>query len=223
MPARIVDTAVRAFGRIDVVVNNAGAGAYGFLLEQSDAALAAPWELHVAAPLRLSRAALPHLQATRGQLVFVGSGVARVPLAQHGAYAAAKAAIRAAAIQLRRELRSRGVGVTYVDPGVVATEFHSRLGVSRPPGLIADADRVARAILGGIARRRAVINAVPWQTAFAALGEWSGTLADPVVVGRFTARRITEPIDGHHPEPSALSSSKARGVEGRSAAEQCDF
>lgn len=192
MPARVVESAVRAFGRIDVVVNNAGAGAFGFLLEQSDAALAASWELHVGAPLRLSRAALSYLQTTRGQLVFVGSGVARVPLAQQGAYAAAKAAIRAAAIQLRRELRSRGVGVTYVDPGVVATEFHSRLGVSRPPGRIAEADRVARAMLRGIARRRAVINAVPWQTAFATLGEWSGTLADPVVVGRFTTPRITE-------------------------------
>ncbi|HEX3672454.1 MAG TPA: SDR family NAD(P)-dependent oxidoreductase [Candidatus Cybelea sp.] len=195
MPARVVESTVRAFGRIDVVVNNAGAGAYGFLLEQSDATLAASWELHVAAPLRLSRAALSYLQTTRGQLVFVGSGVARVPLAQQGAYAAAKAAIRAAAIQLRRELRSRGVGVTYVDPGVVATEFHSRLGVSRPPGRIAEADRVARAILRGIARRRAVINAVPWQTAFATLGEWSGTLADPVVIGRFTTPRIAEPSD----------------------------
>ncbi len=193
MPARIVEAAIRSFGRIDVVVNNAGGGAYGFLLEQSDAALTASWELHVGAPLRLSRAALTHLEATLGQLVFVGSGVARVPLPQQGGYAAAKAAIRAAAIQLRRELRPRGVGVTYVDPGVVATEFHSRLGIAAPPGAPASAQRVARAILRGIARRRAVVNAVAWQTAFTALGEWSGTLADPVVVGRFTTHRIAEP------------------------------
>jgi len=192
MPARIVDAAVRAFGRIDVVVNNAGSGAYGFLLEQSDAELAAAWQLHVAAPLRLARAALASLETTRGRLVFVGSGVARVPLAQQGGYAPAKAAIRAAAIQLRRELRPRGIAVTYVDPGVVATEFHSRLGVAHPPRWAADAERVARAILRGIARRRAVVNAVPWQTAFAALGEFSGTLADPVV-RRFTLHRLAEP------------------------------
>lgn len=193
IPARIVDAALRAFGRIDVVVNNAGGGARGFLLEQSDADLAAAWQVHVAAPLRLARAALAHLETTRGQLVFVGSGVARVPLAQQGGYAPAKAAIRAAAIQLRRELRPRGIGVTYVDPGVVTTEFHSRLGVARPPRWAADAERVARAILRGIARRRAVVNAVPWQTAFAALGEFSGTLADPIVVRRFTAQRMEEP------------------------------
>ncbi len=179
IPARIVEAAARAYGRIDVVVNNAGGGAYGFLLEQSEAALAAAWQVHVAAPLRLARAALSHLEATHGRLVFVGSGVARVPLSQQGGYAPAKAAIRAAATQLRRELRPRGIGVTYVDPGVVATEFHSRLGVARPPGWAADPERVARAILRGIARRRAVVNAVPWQTAFAALGEFSGTLADP--------------------------------------------
>lgn len=218
LPPRIVDAAVRAFGRIDVVVNNAGAGARGFLLEQSDAALAAAWELHVTAPLRLSRAALSHLQSTRGQLVFVGSGVARVPLAQQGAYAAAKAAIRAVAIQLRRELRSQGVGVTYVDPGVVATEFHSRLGVSRPPGILARADRVARAILRGVARRRAVINAVPWQTAVAALGEWSGTLADPVVVGRFTTPRIVGPAGDVIPTEAPPSLPKGSGVEARLSA-----
>ncbi len=213
MPARLVDGAVRAFGRVDVVVNNAGGGGYGFLLEQSDAALAASWEVHVAAPLRLARAALAHLEATRGQLIFVGSGVARVPLAQQGGYALAKAAIRAAAIQLRRELRPRAVGVTYVDPGVVATEFHERLGVARPPG-VATAEHVARAILRGVTRRRAVVNAVPWQTAFAALGEWSGTLADPVVVGRFTARRIAEPADRCHPERSVPNSSKGAQSKG---------
>ena len=78
-----------------------------------------------------SRAALPALEATHGQLVFLGSGAARVPLPQYGAYAAAKAAVRASAIQLRRELRGRGIAVTYVDPGLVDTEFHSSIGIVR--------------------------------------------------------------------------------------------
>ena len=129
MSARIVEAALRAFERIDAVVNNAGVGAYGLLLDQSDAQLEAQWQLHVMAPLRLARAAATQLEATRGQLVFIGSGVARVPLPRYGAYSIAKAAVRAAAIQLRRELRPRRIGVTYVDPGVVATEFHSRIGI----------------------------------------------------------------------------------------------
>ncbi|MBV8198077.1 MAG: SDR family NAD(P)-dependent oxidoreductase, partial [Candidatus Eremiobacteraeota bacterium] len=162
---RIVDTALRAFGRIDVVVNNAGAGAHGALLEQSDAQLDAQWQLNVVAPLRLARAALASLGSVRGVLVFVGSGSARIPLPQWGAYASAKAALRAAAIQLRRELRPRGIAVIYVDPGLVATEFHSAIGIHRPLGLRPNTpDRIARAILLGIARRRAVVNATPLQS-----------------------------------------------------------
>lgn len=205
MPARIVDAALKAFERIDVVVNNAGGAAYGPLLEQSDAAIEAQWQLNVAAPLRIARAALAHVEKTRGQLIFIGSSVARAPLPGYGAYAPAKAAVRAAAIQLRRELRGRGVAVTYVDPGVVASEFHSRIGINRTFEMAASPEHVARAILRGIARRSAVVNAVPWQTAFSAFGEWSGTLADPLIVSRFTARRLPQAEESaspmSHPEP----------------------
>jgi short-subunit dehydrogenase len=190
VPAELVATAHDAFGRIDVVVNNAGRGAFGTLLEQTDADIELQWQLNVTAPLRLARAALPHLEATGGQLVFLGSGAARVPLPNFGAYAPAKAAIRAAAIQLRRELRARKVAVTYVDPGLVATEFHSASGVLRAkeisPG---SSDGVARAILRGIERRAAVVNGVPWHAVGTTLGEWFGTLGDSLVISRFSARR----------------------------------
>jgi short-subunit dehydrogenase len=191
MAARIVSAALQAFGRIDVVVNNAGTGAYGLLLEQDDAALDAQWQLHVGAPLRLARAALAELEARHGQLIFVGSGVARVPLPNWGPYSLAKAAIRAAAIQLRRELRTRGVAVTYVDPGVVATEFHGAIGIERTV-MPAPPERVAHKILNAMTRRPAVVNAVPWQTVFSALAEWSGTLADPIVA-RFGGVRTAQP------------------------------
>jgi short-subunit dehydrogenase len=195
MPVRIVDAALQAFGRVDVIVNNAGAGAYGALLEQSDAAIEAQWQLHVAAPLRIARAALAQLELREGQLVFLGSGIARVPLPQYGAYALAKAAIRAAATQLRRELRPRGIAVTYVDPGLVATEFHRAIGIARPnKRAAATPERIARAILRGIARRRPVVSAVGWQTAATVVGESFGSIADRAIVAAFTPRRLaTEP------------------------------
>jgi short-subunit dehydrogenase len=223
MPARIVEAALRAFERIDAVVNNAGVGAYGLLLDQSDAQLEAQWQLHVMAPLRLARAAAAQLEATRGQLVFIGSGVARVPLPRYGAYSIAKAAVRAAAIQLRRELRPRGIGVTYVDPGVVATEFHSRIGIE-PTTFAASSERVAQRILRGIQRRAAVVNGVPWQTAFTTFGEWSGTLADPLVAKHFSARSVLAPnaerndTDRVTPSPSTPartgSTTQSRRAEG---------
>jgi len=223
LPARIVDTTLSSFGRIDAVVNNAGSGALGALLDQTDAAIEAQWRLHVAAPLKLSRAALPHLEAARGQLVFLGSGIARVPLLNYGAYALAKAAIRAAATQLRRELRGRGVAVTYVDPGLVATEFHKAMGIERASDVpAASPERVARAILRGIARRSAVVNAVPLHTAAAALGEWSGTLADPFIISRLTPRKAAAPAQPPPvtPTPVTLSPStslRTGSVEGRQA------
>jgi short-subunit dehydrogenase len=191
-PARIVAAAIGAFGRVDVLVNNAGAGSYGELLAQSDAAIDAQWQLHVAAPLRIARAALPQLERSHGQLVFVGSGLARVPLPVYGAYAPVKAAIRAAAIQLRRELRPRGVAVTYVDPGLVATEFHTAMGTRRSSRIKAvSPQRVARAILRGIERRAATVNAVPWQTAGTVAGELLATLADPAIA-RMAPERVAE-------------------------------
>ncbi len=212
-PERIVATAMQAFGRLDVVANNAGGGAYGPLLEQSDAAIEAQWQLNVGAPLRVARAALPQLEITRGQLVFLGSGIARVPLPNYGAYALAKAAIRAASGQLRRELKSRGIAVTYVDPGLVATEFHLAMGIERANDVPAAApERVANAILRGIAHRSAVVNAVPWQTAGAIAGEWAATLADPYVISRLTPK----PRD---PDPAEtrviLSAARSAAVEGR--------
>jgi short-subunit dehydrogenase len=182
-PRRIVDAAMQAFGRLDVVVNNAGAGALGNLLEIDDAAIDAQWQLHVGAPLRIARVALPHLRETHGQLVFVGSGLARVPIPNYGAYAAAKAAIRAVATQLRRELKRDGIAVTYVDPGLVATEFHTAMGTERTNDIpAADPAKVAQAIIRGIARRSATVSGVPWQTLGTVIGEWSSTLADTALI-----------------------------------------
>ena len=216
---RIVEAAVRAFGRIDALVNNAGGGAHGELLAQTDTAIEAQWQLHVAAPLRLARAALPHLECARGSMVFIGSGVARVPLPAFGAYAPMKAAIRAAAIQLRRELKSRGIAVTYVDPGVVATEFHARAGVARPRGIPpVSPERVARAILRGIRKRAAVVNAVAWQSAGTIAGEWLGTLTDPIV-----ARLRMAPVTPEEPDAPVVAVAPTAAPESGTPSSVTDF
>lgn len=198
-PQRIVAAALQAFGRIDVIVNAAGFATPGELLAQSDAQIEIQWQVHVAGPLRLARAALPHVEKTRGGFVLFGSGLARVPSPQYGAYPAAKAAARASAIQLRRELRSRKVFVTYVDPGVVDTGFSVASGFGAndawwhgtPSG-------AARRILRGIERRSARVNVSPWQTAGTVFAEWFPGVADAAMT-RFVKMPVSTPTSPQVP------------------------
>jgi short-subunit dehydrogenase len=197
----IVTRALDRFGQIDVVVNNAGFVTPGDLSQQSDAAIAAQFATHVYGPLALTRHAAPALQRTKGQVFFLGSGVARVPVGDLGAYPASKAAIRSAASTLRRELARDGIAVTYVDPGVVDTDFMKRAGMpgAQPRLLIAPED-VARKILRAIETRPRTLNVVPWQTLILAFAEIFPRVTDevltraPSIVGSNPPPRIVEPV-----------------------------
>ncbi|MBV8369958.1 MAG: SDR family NAD(P)-dependent oxidoreductase [Candidatus Eremiobacteraeota bacterium] len=178
----IVELARRTFGRIDVLVNNAGQVAVGPLSAQSDEALRAQFGTHAIGPIALVREALPLLRESRGHVFLVGSGVARVPVGGLGAYPPSKAATRSAASLLRRELKPLGIAVTYVDPGVVDTAFMTRAGMPGAPArLLVTPEEVARKILLAIPTRPRVLNAVPWQTAFVALAELFPRVTDFVL------------------------------------------
>jgi short-subunit dehydrogenase len=178
----IVDLAREKFGRIDVLVNNAGQVAVGALSQQTDDALRAQFGTHVIGPVALVREALPLLRESRGIVFMLGSGVARVPVGGLGAYAPSKAATRSATSVLRRELKPQGIAVTYVDPGVVDTAFMSRAGMpGAPASILATPEDVARKILVAVRTRPRVLNAVPWQTAFVALAELFPRVTDFVL------------------------------------------
>ncbi len=195
---RIVHEAYERFGRIDVLVNNAGGVAVGPISEQSDAALYEQMETHVIVPLALTREALPALRASKGHIFFVGSGVARIPVGTLGAYPPAKAAVRSIARIARNELRPEGIAVTYVDPGAVATEFMTRAGFAGPPPLLAASPHdVARKVFAAFTSRRPVVNAVPWQTLFVGAGEALPALTDALL------RRAPSLVGG---SPVALAS-----------------
>jgi len=187
---RIVAAAAAAFERIDVLVNNAGAVAVGALVEQTDDQLAEQLAVHVLVPAALAREARPLLRASGGQIFFVGSGVARIPVGALGAYPCAKAAVRSMARIVRREVADDGIAVTYVDPGAVASEFMTRAGFAGPPPRIAASPYdVARRIFAAFGTRPRVVNAVPWQTTLVAVGEALPALTElllariPQVVG----------------------------------------
>lgn len=207
-PDRIVQAARESFGKIDVLINNAGAATAGRLLEQTDEQIDAQWHLHVAAPLRITRAALPLLLQSRGQVMFVGSGLARVPSPYYGAYCAAKAAVRAMTTQLRRELHGTGVAVTYIDPGSVRTNFAKSAGIPEfgPEWASVETDRVARSILHATGRRPITLNAVPLHTLGAMLGEWFPQFADRAMRGRTPPpAQAAEPPPVQEPVPQPVA------------------
>ncbi|MGH7660769.1 MAG: SDR family NAD(P)-dependent oxidoreductase, partial [Vulcanimicrobiaceae bacterium] len=179
---RIVAFAMEKGGGIDVLVNNAGAASPGALIDQTDDALRMQFSTHVFGPVTLVREALGALKASRGQVIMIGSGVARVPVDGIGAYSPAKAALRSATAILRRELHTFGIAVTYVDPAVVDTPFMERAGLAgAPKPLRVSPEFVARKIWRAIATRPREVNAVPWQTAAVMLGEHFPRITDAVL------------------------------------------
>lgn len=125
--AQVVAEAKRTFGRIDVLVNNAGIRSYEPLAE----AKSETWERIVAVNLLsyayLSREALPALRASgRGSIVNVSSMHAFVPRAGMGQYDVTKAGIVSMTRTLAFEEARRGVRVNAVCPGATFTPFHEK-------------------------------------------------------------------------------------------------
>jgi NAD(P)-dependent dehydrogenase (short-subunit alcohol dehydrogenase family) len=120
-----VEAGVGAFGRLDVVVNNAGYGLFGALEELSDEELRGEFETNVFGALHVTRAALPRLRRQRaGHVVQISSleGVAPA-VAGESAYAATKFAVEGLAEALAKEVGHLGIRVTIVEPGPLRTDF----------------------------------------------------------------------------------------------------
>ena len=217
--ARIVAFALQQGSGIDVLVNNAGAAAAGPIVEQSDAALQQQFATHVTGPVALVREALPALQASRGHVVMVGSGAARVAVDGLGAYSPAKAALRSATSILRRELRRYGIAVTYVDPGVVDTPFMERAGLEgAQKAMRVSPEVVARKIWHALASRPRELNAVTWQTAAVSLGQHFPRITDAVLARNPRLVGIRENESGA-PPPVISSPSTTLGTSSASQSE----
>ncbi|MBS6056426.1 MAG: SDR family oxidoreductase [Stenotrophomonas maltophilia] len=110
---------------LDILINNAGYGAMGPLLDGGVDALRQQFETNVFAVVGVTRALFPQLRRSRGLVVNIGSvsGVLVTPFA--GAYCASKAAVHALSDALRLELAPFGVQVMEVQPGAIASQFAS--------------------------------------------------------------------------------------------------
>lgn len=150
--ASAVQGAIDRFGQIDVLCSNAGFGIIAALEEHSDEQIERNIATNLLGPLRVIRAALPHLRARRAGHILVVSAIAA--LANHegfSVYGGAKAGLEGACEALAIELRPLGVKLTLVLPGPTRTDFIGRSleGPAHPlPDYDATSTKFARLLAG---------------------------------------------------------------------------
>jgi NAD(P)-dependent dehydrogenase (short-subunit alcohol dehydrogenase family) len=119
-----VGTALERFGRIDVLVNNAGTGLLAAVEESDDAAVRRVYETNVFGLLAVQRAVLPALRRQRsGHVINISSIVGFGTAPGWGIYASTKFAVEGISETLAAELAPLGVRVTLVEPGFFRTDF----------------------------------------------------------------------------------------------------
>ena len=147
----LIGKAISHFGRIDVLVNNAGVIAGGRLDEIGADDVERMATVNFWAPIRLAQLALPHMrEAKRGAIVNVSSIAGRMGLPYYATYCASKFAMRGFSESLRREVSPDGIHVMGVYPGPTATDLVENVEFAGLGMSMATAQQVGRAIVRGV-------------------------------------------------------------------------
>jgi len=125
----LIDTALRHGGRIDAVVSNAGNMERKPVEEWTEERLMQIFNDNVVAGMMLTQLALPHLSASEGSIIFVGSVYTVRAYPGAAPYAATKGALETLTRVLATELGARKIRVNAIRPGAVPTEINVRAGV----------------------------------------------------------------------------------------------
>jgi NAD(P)-dependent dehydrogenase (short-subunit alcohol dehydrogenase family) len=183
---KLVELALNRFGRVDVLVNNAGVEFTAFYHELSEDQIASVLSVNLEAPMLLTRLLLPAMLAQkRGHIINISSLAGKSGPAYQEPYAATKAGLVAFTLSLRSTYRSRGVSASAIVPGFVEAGIYSRLkaqtGMSAPAWLgTSQPAAVVQAVLRAIVSDppEMIVNPIPVRPllAFTALfprtGEW---------------------------------------------------
>ena len=163
---------------IDLVIQNAGTGYFGPIAEQSAESIRDITAVNLMAPLRLTHALIPYLQAN-GKLVLIGSITHAFPCPDYAVYAASKDALNT----LGRNLQIEGdINVQIIHPGATRTGLHRKIGMDNEKTKgFPSAERVAQKITQAIDGRR-LIATIGWGNAWARfLGRYCEGIVNAIV------------------------------------------
>ena len=177
----------KKWGRIDVLVNNAGWASFGSVKNIPPDHVERMVRLNFLAPVALIQSVLPEMiDRGSGQIINISSVVGNQPIARMAIYSATKAALSSLTVGLRMELRGSGVDVLLVSPGSTATDFFNAAAtVDAKATRIAETQyspqRVARAVVASSRRRRREVTLSVEGKTITAIRRISHRLADAIM------------------------------------------
>jgi NAD(P)-dependent dehydrogenase (short-subunit alcohol dehydrogenase family) len=180
-PERVVEEAVRAFGRIDVLVNNVGLAYQAKLDDLTDAQWDELWQLNVMSYVRAIRAAVPHMRAQGGgTIVNLSSTAGKRPSTGMPNYTVTKAAVLSLSRLVADTYAKDGIRCNAVAPGPTATEAWlgdggladqqggvrdevlAKVGAGRPLGRLAEPEEIASVVVFLCSERASYVTGAAW-------------------------------------------------------------
>ncbi len=179
----IVKSVISHTGRIDVLINNAGAGLYQQWEDMKEEDLRYIFELNFFSVVFLTKASIPFLQKSKGSIINVSSVAGRLYVPFMGGYCASKFALNAFSDSLRAELKGKDIHVLNLIVGRINTGFSSRsLGSLKPPStpFSGSAEKLAEITYKAYRRKKREVIYPYWYRFFILLADLFPDLYDSI-------------------------------------------
>ncbi len=127
---KFVDFTMKKYGRIDVLVNNAGLGKANLIIDQPEEEIDLLIETNILSLIKMTKHVLPIMQQQEsGIIINMSSSLALLPVFPFAVYCATKSAVKVFSDSIRQELKNYGISVSTVMPGSYETEFNKIAGI----------------------------------------------------------------------------------------------
>jgi short-subunit dehydrogenase len=190
--ARVVERTMARFCRIDVLINNAGVGQYGYPTQVDTEISKRMFDVNVFSALALTQLVVPQMRARKsGTIVNIGSVGGKVSLPWAVMYCATKWALHCVDDSLHRELAGTGIRVMKVCPGIVDTKFRDHVLAGAAPGQVENIrrvvspDQVAEAAIRGVERGKRTVFVPKIGFIFTSLDFFAPRVMDWYLRGKF--------------------------------------